>query len=141
MRIWMIFGLFIAIYIGITIFKIKSKQRFLALKNEYNKMAEDRGQYGDCCINEASFMKKQDKLIRMLENAHLSIQSEYVQSDYIKNVRKSRRIGISDLACKKLDDKREVIERALSQVESGQPLTEDIMLWHTFEPWKCMMRK
>lgn len=141
MKAWMILGAFIAIYIGITVFNIKSKQRFLALKNEYNKMAEDRGVYGECCIDEVSFMNKQDKLIRMLENAHLSIQSEYVQSDYIKNARKSRKTGISDLSCKKLDDRREDIERALSQIESGQPLTEDIIIWQAFEPWKCMMRK
>lgn len=136
MKAWMILGAFIAIYIGITVFNIKSKQRFLALKNEYNKMAEDRGVYGECCIDEVSFMNKQDKLIRMLENAHLNIQS-----DYIKNARKSRKTGISDLSCKKLDDRREAIERALSQIESGQPLTEDIIIWQAFEPWKCMMRK
>lgn len=141
MRIWIIFSAFIAIYIGITVFKIKSKQRFLALKNEYNKMAEDRKLYREYGINEVSFMKKRDKLIRMLENAHLSIQSEYIQSDYIKNARKSRKTSISDLSCKKLDDRREAIERALSQVESEQPLTEDIMLWQTFEPWKVLMRK
>lgn len=140
MRIWMIFGLFIAIYIGITIFKIKSKQRFLALKNEYNKMAEDRKLYREYVTDEVSFLKKQDKLIKMLQEAHLTIQSEYVQSGYIKNARKSRKTGIPDLSCKKLDDRREAIERALSQVESGQPLTEDIIIRQTFEPWKCMMR-
>ena len=139
MKAWMILGAFIAIYIGITAFNIKSKQRFLALKNEYNKMAEDRELYGEYGIDEASFMKKQDKLIRMLENAHLNIQSEYAQSDYIKNARKSRKTGIPDLSCKKLDDRREAIERALSQIESGQPLTEDIIIRQIFEPWKMLI--
>lgn len=128
MKAWMIFGAFITIYIGITVFNIISKQRFLALKNEYNKMTEDRELYGEYGIDEVSFMKKQDKLIRILELAHLNIQSEYTQSDYIKNVRISRKTSTSDLSrkCKKLDDRREAIERALSQVESGQPLTETL---------------
>ena len=75
MKAWMIFGAFITIYIGITVFNIISKQRFLALKNEYNKMTEDRELYGEYGIDEVSFMKKQ------MFSLYILYMSTYIKRD------------------------------------------------------------